>query len=620
MSLYERRRPPLSFELVRTTGLLWLLLSAIYIVTCWHAIATLTMDDPDDILRMVEVRDLLAGQAWWDLHQYRIAPPHGTLMHWSRLVDLPLWLGQVTLRPLLGGDLAEKVTLVAVPLVTLFCAMLLAARLAWWLIADELVAYAGIVLVLATPVATQMQPLRIDHHGWQIVAVLAALNGLTARTSRRAGWIAGLALALGMTVSLELLPFAALMGAVLVLRAIADPRERAAPAAYLQALALAGGAAYLATHGLADLAAHCDTLSLPYLGGIGTAAIGASALARTRPLPRPLLALGYLACAALAGATLLAFAPQCSRGPFAALDPLVRSFWYDNVIEGMPVWRQTLPRAAQMVLVPLAGLVGAVRLWQRSAGWLRRFWGEYALLLAGLIVIGVLVARSSGMACAAAAVPLAWQVRCWLRRVRECRRPLRRVLGMLGIAGILMPGVPVLAAERLVSAPAAGPAAGPVAAPGQTCDIAGASSALNRIAPATLFAPIDLGPGLIAQTPHAVVASSHHRAAPAMHDVIAAFIAAPDRARTIIAARGAGYVVICPDLPEDGNYVAAAPHGLMAELAANRAPGWLTPVAMTRESGLRVWKVSTASLEPGPKTDSAPPYAGRKVIAAPFMQ
>ncbi len=617
MSLYERRRPPLSFELVRTTGLLWLLLSAIYIATSWTAIVHLAPSDPDDMLRMVEVRDLLAGQAWWDLHQYRIDPPNGTLMHWSRLVDVPLWLGQLMLRPLLGAGLAEKITMVAVPLITLLSAMLLAARLAWRLIGDELVAYTALILVLATPVTAQMQPLRIDHHGWQIVAVLAALNGLTARSSRRGGWIAGLALALGMTVSLELLPFAALLGAVLVVRAIADPHERAVPAAYLQSLALVSGAAYLITHGFADLAAHCDTLLLPYLGGIAAAALGATVLAHAGPLPRPLVALCYLACAVLGGATLLAFAPQCSRGPFAALDPLVRSFWYDNVIEGMPIWHQTPARAAQMGLVPLAGLVGAIRLWQRSGGWLRGFWGEYAVLLAGLTVIGMLVARSSGMACAAGAVPLAWQVRGWLRSARECRRPLRRTLGLLGIAGIVMPGVPVLAAERLVFA---SPGSERTNSTGPGCDIAGAGPALARLEPATLFAPIDIGPALIAGSRHAVVASGHHRAARPMRDVIAGFIAAPEVARGIITAHGARYVVICPGLIEVQNYANAAHSGLMAQLAAGTLPTWLKAVTLPGNTGLHVWEVRATLAERAADEPASQPQAGRNASAAPFMQ
>ncbi len=46
--------------------------------------------DNDDAMRLVEVRDLLNGQGWFDLMQYRLGPAPGTLMHWSRFVDLPI--------------------------------------------------------------------------------------------------------------------------------------------------------------------------------------------------------------------------------------------------------------------------------------------------------------------------------------------------------------------------------------------------------------------------------------------------------------------------------------------------------------------------------------------------
>ncbi len=46
--------------------------------------------DTDDAMRMVQVRDLLAGQSWYDMTQWRLDPPGGVFMHWSRIVDLAL--------------------------------------------------------------------------------------------------------------------------------------------------------------------------------------------------------------------------------------------------------------------------------------------------------------------------------------------------------------------------------------------------------------------------------------------------------------------------------------------------------------------------------------------------
>src|SRR5260370_39180758 len=63
----------------------------------------------DDAMRLVEVRDLIAGQAWFDLAQHRLDPP-GVSMHWSRVIDAPLAALILLLRPLAGAAAAGAVT------------------------------------------------------------------------------------------------------------------------------------------------------------------------------------------------------------------------------------------------------------------------------------------------------------------------------------------------------------------------------------------------------------------------------------------------------------------------------------------------------------------------------
>lgn len=584
------RRAGLDWGLTGRILLAWLGVCVIFIATRWPMITGMQLSDPDDTLRLVQVRDLLAGQAFWDLHQYRIDPPAGVAMHWSRLVDLPLAGLILLLRPLLGQAGAEQVTLVVVPLLTLGGIMLLTARLALRLVDRQLIWFALPLVAVASPLIAQVQPLRIDHHGWQIVAALAALNGLFARSPWRAGWISGTALALGMTISLELLPLAALIGAVLGLRAILDPAQRGAPAGFLQALALVGGTAFVATRGLGDLAGHCDTLSPPYLAGLAIAALGASLLAAVRVTGVISRTFALALCAGTMGATILLLAPQCASGPFAAIDPLVRSFWLVNVLEGMPVWHQPLPVMLQMTLVPLIGLLGVARLWHEvPTSAMRALWRDYGLVLAGAIVLGVLVARSAALACAIAAVPLAWQVRRWIEWVRGIRQPAVRMLGLVAIAAAIMPGVVVIALSRIM--PGEPGNARPQVAMQLSCDISAALPMLNAKPPATILAPLDLGPLLLAKTHHRVVATGHHRATTAMRDLISAFIAPPEKARPIIAAHGARYVMLCPGQIEVDNYANADRDGLMARLLSGRAPAWLRPVTTPGTSGLLIWEV-----------------------------
>ncbi|MDP2734331.1 MAG: hypothetical protein Q8O63_14710, partial [Hoeflea sp.] len=74
--------------------------------------------DNDDVMRLVEVRDLLGGQGWFDLMQYRLGLEGGTLMHWSRLIDLPIANLIMLFSLFMDPVLAEASALFVWPLLT----------------------------------------------------------------------------------------------------------------------------------------------------------------------------------------------------------------------------------------------------------------------------------------------------------------------------------------------------------------------------------------------------------------------------------------------------------------------------------------------------------------------
>ena len=78
----------------------WLVIWTILLLMNRGVIARTEFRDPDDELRLQQVRDLIAGQGWFDLHQYRVdASDGGVLRHWSRLVDAPIAGLVLALRP-----------------------------------------------------------------------------------------------------------------------------------------------------------------------------------------------------------------------------------------------------------------------------------------------------------------------------------------------------------------------------------------------------------------------------------------------------------------------------------------------------------------------------------------
>ena len=514
------------------------------------------------------------------------------------------------LKPFVGQASAELAAAVIVPLLTLLCAMALTARIAARLF-DARAAYACcMVWIMAIMAQTQLQPMRIDHHGWQIVAVLAAINGLLTRDQIKGGWIVGLSLAAGMSISLELLPFTALFAAVLGLRWLRDPALSGWLKAMMQALAVGSGIFYIATRGPTAIEVHCDTISPAYLAGFALAALLVSAIA-VRP-KRPALALAglFAGAAALTAANYLLLAPQCLAGPFAELDPVVRDVWYVNVFEGMPVWKQNLPTMAQMVVPPLAGLIVLLLALRHSRVLPRQLLGDYALLLGGALVIAVLVARFSGVAATLATVPLGFAIAEWLRQARTMRPAIRLAILPLTVLAVL-PGIPIGFAQKALAAPPAEASGAGEAPPlGRGCSLPASLPALRALPPATVFAPFDIGPSLLVHTRHKVIATGHHRASAAMRDVIDAYLADPAKAERIVRAHGASYVVACGDLIEARNYRVFAPTGLMAGLLAGQTPDWLEPVALPAAAGeLKVWKVRPAAAQPG-----------RNSIASPLMQ
>src|SRR5262249_21684473 len=124
--------------------------------------------DSDDATRLVEVRDLLAGQNWFDLTMSRLDPPNGVFMHWSRVIDLPL-PGLIKIFALaLPLELAERAARLTFSLILQGLLYVGVARLAALLMSRAAMLPAILLAVLSGAVFGQFQPGRIDHHAPQI--------------------------------------------------------------------------------------------------------------------------------------------------------------------------------------------------------------------------------------------------------------------------------------------------------------------------------------------------------------------------------------------------------------------------------------------------------------------
>ncbi|MBB5704811.1 hypothetical protein [Sphingopyxis panaciterrulae] len=601
-------RTAMSFEAwwtpVRVALIVWFIVHVVIFVSQWPAIAALRLADTDDAMRMAQVRDLLAGQGWWDLTQYRVNPADGgVLMHWSRIVDAPIAGGILLLRPLFGQPLAEQMVMAIWPPLHLG-ALLIAVALGYRHLPDRRIAFAAPLYILFCGyIMVQFRPLRVDHHGWQIFLAMLILWQALRPASRGAGLLGGLFAAMLLAVSIEGLPLAALFAGIAALRwALAgDAADRGRLLGYMAGLA--GGAILFqfATRGPPGLAGTwCDSLSAPYFAAFVAAAAGTAAtvaLRPARPWQRLLLLSGAAALAALA---LVGTAPECARGPFAALDPIVEQYWYRRVLEGQPIWASKPHDMIYLLAPTLLGAIGALAAWRRcdDAGG-RRQWATVLIALAGAAAVSLLVMRSAATAHLFAVPGCAWiGVRLWTW-ARGMARALPRILASLLAAATL----PLFASMALALPlgwvfPALKPVDERTAASDrperQNCLDAQGIAALDRLPATTILAPIDLGAPLIFWTPHRLVATPHHRNKAAMADTIRVFLGDSSRAEALVRARGATLIVVCRSANDFTQYRKARADDLAAQLYAGKPPAWLEPVPLGVTTGLEVWRVRPA--------------------------
>ena len=107
----------------------------------------------------------------------------------------------------------------------------------------------------------------------------------------------------------------------------------------------------------------------------------------------------------------------------------------------------------------------------------------------------------------------------------------------------------------------------------------------------TVFTFVDLAPRVITVTHHNSIAGPYHRNGEAIADVMKAFRGTPEEARAIITRRRADYLLTCPNMSQATVFMAAAPKGFYAQLEKGKAPAWLEPIPLPKDSPLKIWRV-----------------------------
>jgi hypothetical protein len=588
------RSPGVAAAAPRRLLVLWLTLAAWAVLAVVLAAPALggglvdKLGDTDDALRLVLVRDLVQGHAgWYDQHFARLQPPLGMDLHWSRLVDGGIAAVELLFRLFLGPERAEYAARIAWPLLWIGPAVAAMIFLARRLRGDNAALACAALLAVNGVLFWQWAPGRIDHHDLQMTAALGALAGVVAG-SRRGAALAGLATAAGLAVGIEALLFLGLVGGFVALRWARDPVEHTRPAqAYAAALLLGSVALYLAQTPPAWWGlARCDALGANLLLAVAAACLGllgatCSPVASGRAGRCAALA----AVAVVAAGLFLALEPACLHGPFALSDARIKPVWLGKVAEMQPLLtlvRRHDVNAVSGLLMIVLGLPAWVWLGRRKA---QRtvIWLMVGACFLAAAAAGVHVVRLCGYASLFAAPLIAAAGADFAERFGRLGRSLAVVLVVA-----VSPSWPAAA----IADPAPDPGSHAAPTP-RNCAAPSYYAALAKLRPGIVLNEVDLGPFILAATPHSVLAGPYHRADWGILAADAALAAPPGRDEAAVRRLHADYVVDCRNSAWMPRRQEIGPQSLQVRLDRGRAPAWLEPLSRP-EAALQVYRVRPA--------------------------
>jgi hypothetical protein len=551
----------------------------------------------DDAMRLAEVRDLIAGQGWFDLVQHRLDPP-GASMHWSRVIDAPLAAVILTLKPLLGIHVAEAVTLFLWPTLWLAAVLLLAPAIAGRMCGGDRQAarLAAVILVtLSVPALVHFRAGAIDHHNVQIVLLLALVL-LTSRIEQSVACagLAGAAAALSLAIGVEMLPAIAAICLTVFGLLIWRGTEVSRPV-FMFGAALAGSSLLLAglllpPHSLA--APVCDAFGGPFLllmAGGGVTLMFVAGVDRWHSSLPGRLVTGGVAGLVVVGAFFGLF-PGCLASPFAMIDPLVTSFWFDRVAENMSfvsILQLAPQKLAGFYGFPMLSLGFAVAALLRSNALARFQWIVAVVSLVALIGISIWEVRGSAGATSVAA-PIFAASLASLWPARAYGRKLLIIALAASPTSLVLAGLAARPLIDLVVKPASMMARQDSAA---SCQTVSNVAPLAQLARGRVMAPIDAGPAILAATDHEIFAAPYHRNNDGNLAMLQAMLAPPQAARRMLTDRHVTYVVICRGAADQADFLKLAPDGLAARLGRGDTPDFLEPLSRDPAANLSIWRM-----------------------------
>lgn len=544
--------------------------------------------DNDDVMRLVQIRDLMAGQNWFDLTQYRLGLEGGTPMHWSRLIDVPIanLIGMFSLFMDVGS--AEAAALFVWPLLLLLPLFVGTACAANHLGGRHALLVALLLTALFAVAHQRFMPGSIDHHNVQLALMALVLAGVTdPRISRLWYSVAGVSAALAVAIGAETVPVIAVTGvAIAVLWAALGQRaDRGTRAFGLTFGAVLTACFYSLVAPSAYQQVVCDGFSAGFYF-LGTISGGVLFLLaaffsnRSRPARFALLCGG----GAVIALAIVLTAPHCLQSPLADLDPLLRTMWLDKVTEAQSIISQIRTKPATVgghFAVPLLALI--ICAWQAIRS---NKTPQYLVLMAVIgLAFGVSLVqiRGSIFANLLAIIPFAALIGEKRAALHATGKPgLGLALQFITLVLVSVQIVWSLAGSLVFDGVAS--AGTPVTNTTRPAESCASQTGLARLAaePAGVVSAVsNIGSDILRFTPHRVLTAPYHRNQGGMLTQLHIAMASEQEAEAFLRGAGVTLVAFCRTDPEAIGLARGYENSFYAALMAGRVPDYLQRVAGT---------------------------------------
>ena len=381
-----------------------------FILHPFSPLYTHQLDDPDDYMRLNEVIAWLQGQNWFDLGVPRMSPGAHTIIHWSRLVDMPIALVMSPLRLFMPLREAAFTAALIVPFGMLALLLILVVAGAQSFAGKDRAFLAACVVLFMPMIMFNVSMGRVDHHIYQILIAgfgILSLDRILSQTNGACfALMSAACFSCGLWIGTEALPWLILFTTCLAIAAAWYGGTVARHAALFGVALFVGTGCVmfvaLPVNQYASRALSWFSLTDVIFAGLTALLFGILWISENHTKRRS-LRLGLVTGLGLMAAVLfLVLVPSALSGPFADYDHFNASTALDNINEAQPFIKklhsdltdtfthlQILGKITQFLFLPFTAFLTIVFVLFQNTTVRRSLWLVHGFFLLAAILLTI---------------------------------------------------------------------------------------------------------------------------------------------------------------------------------------------------------------------------------------